>query len=128
MTSSWSYAATFALAVGLIHCNRRHEPTVAEVVSDADPTFEALRRGEKSFAMRCATCHARESDAVGPSLREIASIHGDAPDGIVRWARAPGRKRPNKSQMPSFEHLAEDDLRAISSYIVWAGRQDAGAR
>jgi mono/diheme cytochrome c family protein len=128
MTSSRLYAATFVLSVALIHCNRRQEPTVAEVVSDADPSFDALRRGERSFAMRCGTCHARESDAVGPSLREIASIHGDAPDGIVRWTRAPGRKRPNKTQMPSFEHLAEDDLRAIATYIIWAGRQDAGAR
>jgi cytochrome c len=78
--------------------------------------------------MRCASCHARDAELAGPSLREIANIHADAPDGIVRWARAPGRKRPNKPPMPSFDHLAQDDLQAIASYIVWAGKLDAGSR
>ena len=78
--------------------------------------------------MRCASCHARDAELAGPSVREIASIHADTPDGIARWARAPGRKRPNKPPMPSFAHLAEDDLQAIASYIVWAGKLDAGAR
>ena len=78
--------------------------------------------------MRCASCHARDADLAGPSVREIASIHGEARDEIVRWARAPGRKRPNKPQMPSFAHLAEDDLQSIASYIVWVGKLDAGAR
>jgi len=117
----------FVLAVALMGCKRRQEGTVSELVASTDPSFDELRRGERSFAMRCASCHAREFELVGPSVREIAGIHGDAPDGIVRWARAPERKRPNKQKMPSFEHLAEDDLRAIAGYIVWAGRQDAGA-
>jgi len=117
-----------ALAAGLAHCSRRHDSTVSEVVPSTDPSFEQLRRGERSFAMRCANCHAREAELAGPSVREIAGIHAEAPDGIVRWARAPGRKRPNKTQMPSFDHLAEDDLQAIASYVLWAGKLDAGAR
>jgi mono/diheme cytochrome c family protein len=128
MTSSWKLVPLLALAAASTNCNRRHEPTVSELVSASDPSFDELRRGERSFAMRCASCHAREWELAGPSVREIASIHGDAPDGIVRWARTPGRKRPNKQKMPSFDHLAEDDLGAIARYIVWAGRQDAGAR
>ncbi len=115
------------LVVGAVHCSRRHEPTVSEMVPSTDPAFENLRRGERSFAMRCANCHARESELAGPSLREIASIHRETPDGIVRWARAPGRKRPNKPPMPSFDHLAQDDLQSIASYILWVGTLDAGA-
>ena len=122
------FVFVLAIAAGATQCSRRHDATVSEVVPASDPSFETLRRGEHSFAMRCASCHARETELVGPSVREIASIHGDAPDGIVRWARAPGRKRPNKTQMPSFAHLAQDDLEAIASYVVWAGRLDAGAR
>ena len=127
MTSYW-LVPLFVLAAAATHCKRRYQPTVSELVSATNPSFDELRRGERSFAMRCASCHARESELVGPSVREIAGIHRDAPDGIVRWARAPERKRPNKQKMPSFEHLAEEDLRGIARYIVWAGRQDAGAR
>ena len=127
MTHVWKYTAVLVLVLAAFGCSRRREATVSELVPPTDPRFETLRRGERSFAMRCASCHARESELVGPSVREIAAIHGDAPEEIVRWARTPGRKRPNKPQMPSFEHLAKDDLDAIAAYLVWAGRLDAGA-
>ncbi|RYD37546.1 MAG: cytochrome C [Verrucomicrobiaceae bacterium] len=72
---------------------------------------------EQLFAT-CAACHAPDSKLVGPSLREIASIYPGNPGGIVTWAMAPGKKRPDSPQMPSFAHLGEDKLRVIADYIL----------
>lgn len=72
---------------------------------------------EQLFAT-CAACHAPDSKLVGPSLREIASIYPGNPAGIVTWAMAPGKKRPDSPQMPPFAHLGEDKLRVIADYIL----------
>ena len=37
--------------------------------------------------------------------------------GIVTWATAPGKKRPDFPQMPPFAHLGPDKLRMIAEYI-----------
>ncbi|HEY8943224.1 MAG TPA: cytochrome c [Polyangiaceae bacterium] len=82
---------------------------------------KSARQGEREFTMRCASCHARGRAANGPSLEEIASLHRADPEGIVRWARSPGRKREQFPPMPSFRHLSEQDLRAIAAHMVKAG-------
>jgi cytochrome c len=81
------------------------------------PSDEAEETPEQLFAT-CAACHAPDSKLVGPSLREIATIYAGNPDGIVTWATAPGKKRPDFPPMPPFAHLGPDKLRVISEYIL----------
>jgi len=72
---------------------------------------------EQLFAT-CAACHAPDQRLVGPSLKEIAVIYAGNPDGIVTWATAPGKKRPDYPPMPAFAHLGEEKLRTIADYIL----------
>lgn len=73
--------------------------------------------GEKVFR-NCAACHAVDRVLAAPSLIEISSVYKDNPDGIVSWAKAPGRKRPEFGPMPSFAHLGEDQLRLVAEYML----------
>jgi cytochrome c len=81
------------------------------------PSEEAEETPEQLFAT-CAACHAPDSKLVGPPLREIATIYAGNPDGIVTWAMAPGKKRPDFPPMPPFSHLGPDKLRVIAEYIL----------
>ena len=73
--------------------------------------------GERVF-MNCAACHAADKVLVGPSLREIAAVYKDNPDGIVTWAMNPGKKRTNMTQMPSFKHLGGEQLKMVAEYML----------
>ncbi len=83
------------------------------LVAPADQKDE----GEKLFAS-CAGCHAVSTRLVGPPLTEIAQIYKDSPSGIVKWAKAPGKKRPDYPPMPSFGHMSEEDLLKVANYIL----------
>lgn len=76
--------------------------------------------GESLFA-NCAACHAKDRVLVGPPLTEIAQIYKDNPDGIVTWARGPGKKRPAMPPMPAMGHLGEGNLRKIAEYMISTG-------
>jgi len=73
--------------------------------------------GEKIF-QNCAACHAVDRVLAAPSLVEIGSVYSGNPEGIVNWAKAPGRKRPEFAPMPSFAHLGEDQLRLVAEYML----------
>ena len=77
--------------------------------------------GEVAFRTNCAGCHAVDRKLVGPSLREIAGIYAGKPDGIVVWARAPGKKRPDAPQMPPFASVGDATLAAIADYMLTTG-------
>ena len=79
--------------------------------------------GHRVYEIRCAQCHAAKVTTVGPSMQEIAGIYGNDVDGVVRWAKAPGRKRKAMPQMPSFAHLMDDDLRAVASWMLAEGKK-----
>jgi cytochrome c len=76
--------------------------------------------GETLFA-NCAACHARDKTLVGPSLAEIAQIYRSNPDGIIAWAKAPGKKRPAMPPMPPMGHLGEANLRKVAAYMLELG-------
>jgi cytochrome c len=78
---------------------------------------EALPPGALLFRKACAACHARDERLVGPSLVEIAPLYAGNPEGIVSWAKQPGRKRLEYPAMPA-QNLPEEDLRAIADYIL----------
>ena len=76
--------------------------------------------GETIFA-NCAACHARDKTLVGPSLTEIAQIYRGNPDGIIAWAKAPGKKRPALPPMPPMGHIGEANLRKVAAYMLELG-------
>jgi len=71
--------------------------------------------------INCAACHAPNVRLVGPPLSEIAQIYAGNPDGIVTWAKAPGKKRPDMPQMPPFAHLGDANLRKIAALMLEKG-------
>ncbi len=75
------------------------------------------------FGSYCGGCHAVDRRLVGPPLTEIAQIYAGNPDGIVAWARAPGKKRADAPQMPSMAAAGDRDLRIIAEYMLKTGAQ-----
>jgi len=96
-----------------------YEKALAEFRMNHPDTMEApaVQSAETLFSS-CAACHAPKTRLVGPSLAEIAQIYADDPAGIVTWARAPGKKRPDFPPMPAFGHLGDDSLRKIAEYML----------
>jgi cytochrome c len=76
--------------------------------------------GKALFGTICATCHALDKVLAAPALTEVASLYKDNPQGIVTWAKAPGRKRPQFAPMPAMGHVGEEKLTAIAQYILEA--------
>ena len=91
----------------------------------AGDALTAAPSGKKLFAQTCAACHAVEKPTAAPSLVEIHTLYADNPAGIVTWAKAPGKKRPQYGQMPPFAHLGEDNLSLIAAYMLDVGAKAA---
>ena len=99
---------------------REHSAAYEKALADFNASYDpsaAKAKPEQLFAT-CAACHAADHRLVGPSLREIAGIYAGNPEGIVTWAKAPGKKRPDFPQMPPFGHLGEGQLKQIADYIL----------
>lgn len=77
--------------------------------------------GRKLFMQTCAACHAVSKPTAAPALVEIAEIYKGNAAGIVTWAKAPGKKRPQYGQMPPFAHLGDDALSLIAAYMLESG-------
>ncbi|SKB01782.1 cytochrome c [Prosthecobacter debontii] len=90
--------------------------TQATIPKSVEPNAEQL-------FMNCAACHAPDIKLVGPPLTEIAQIYAGNPDGIVTWAKSPGKKRPELPQMPPFAHLGDNSLRKIAELMLEKGRR-----
>lgn len=78
-------------------------------------------QGKALFSTHCAACHAPSTKLVGPPLTEMASLYATDPEGIVRWAVTPGRKRTDVPPMPSFRGMRTSDLADVAQYIIEAG-------
>jgi cytochrome c len=89
----------------------------ATAPADVDPLFA---KGEKVFKTTCIVCHAVENRLVGPPIREIAEIYKGNPDGIAKWAKAPGKKRPDYPPMIPVP-LPDEDLKAAGVYMLTVG-------
>tara|TARA_Y100001954_G_C15380391_1_gene393040 strand:- start:278 stop:559 length:282 start_codon:yes stop_codon:yes gene_type:complete len=55
-----------------------------------------------------------------PPLIDVAKTYKDNPQGIVTWAKAPGRKRKEFAPMPAMGHVGDEKLTAIAEYILKA--------
>jgi cytochrome c len=91
----------------------------------AGDALTAAPSGKKLFTQTCLACHALEKPTNAPSLVEIHAIYADNPAGIVTWAKAPGKKRPQYGAMPPFAHLGEDNLSLIAAYMLEQGAKTA---
>lgn len=91
-----------------------------QAVSGQTQELAPANNGAVLFNTYCAACHLLKQKQVGPSLIEIASIHKDAPQGIVDWAMNPGKKRPDTIQMPPMNYVGSDNLKSIADYILSA--------
>ncbi len=106
-TARWEHEARFAR---LRRDNRQR-------LLDAGPVGPTL------FNNTCSACHATDRVLIGPSLREIASLYRDNPQGIVTWTRNPGRKRPDMQPMPAFQ-LDPAVLRQVAEHMIALGAPD----
>jgi len=81
---------------------------------------DALASGPtgKSVFVNCAACHALDKVLAAPSLREVYSVYAGNPEGLIAWAKKPGKKRPEFTTMPSFAHLGDEQLRLVADYIL----------
>jgi cytochrome c len=108
------FLVPLAFSLAIAACARRSTPS-------ADDGGVDLYDGEHAFAFHCAKCHAPDRFTTGPSLREIAALYAKDPEGVVRWAKAPGRRRPGADRMPSFEMLGDETLRNVAAYMIAMG-------
>ncbi|MBL4700030.1 MAG: cytochrome c [Phycisphaeraceae bacterium] len=76
--------------------------------------------GKSLFTAACATCHALDKILAAPALIEVGELYKDNPQGIVDWAKKPGRKRLEFAPMPTMAHIGEERLTAIARYIIEA--------
>ncbi len=74
--------------------------------------------GATLHTLNCAACHLLDQSLVGPSLVEIRKLYLGKPDDFVKWAVAPGKKRPGAVDMPSMVHVGEPGLRAIHAHMM----------
>ena len=97
---------------------------------EASPPADALsRRGQAVFlAEGCGACHAVRgtpaSGGYGPDLTHVggreslgAGVLSPEPDSFARWIAHTDVVKPDVD-MPSYGHLAEDDLEALASYLA----------
>lgn len=134
------FALTVIVMAGARHLYREnalddHKLAVAEktenylvAVKEAQEQLEAAKAlaqqddaaapGETAFNQNCAACHHPTLPTVGPALDEIRSAYANNPDGITQWTKNPGKKRPDSMQMPGFPQLRDEELNAISQFIL----------
>jgi len=114
------------------HKQAMAEKTEAYAYAVADAAAETKRGGpaagsapdgEATFQAMCAACHNPTAKTVGPALTEIAGIYAGNPDGIVKWTRAPGKKRADLMQMPAFgpAQIKDEALMAVAEYMIKTG-------
>ena len=80
------------------------------------------RSGKAVYEQICSSCHQLDDATSAPTLVEIHGLYHDNPAGIVAWAKAPGRKRPQYQAMPPMGHLDPEELVRVAAYMIEAGR------
>lgn len=78
---------------------------------------ENLPLGARVYRDSCSSCHMLDRVLVGPSVREIADIYAGNPEGIVAWAKAPGKKRSEFPAMPAL-NFPDEHLRAAADHML----------
>lgn len=95
------------------HAQAMQNNPTGELLADAGGSA-----GEAVFQKNCSACHAQDVKVVGPPVTEMVSIYKNDPEGLKKWIKAPGKKRSDAPQMPGFAQLSDDELQALSEYIL----------
>lgn len=113
------------------------EENTAAYLAARDTAFDAAQvaqaagagtlDGAALFKTTCASCHAPDRVLAAPPLTEVAETYKDNPEGIVAWAKKPGRKRTQFAPMPSMAHLGDERLAAIAQYVLEAVGESTGS-
>ena len=85
--------------------------------------------GEKIYKQYCTSCHKINGDLVGPGLKDMHKRRSE--EWLIQWIhnnqklRASGDKEAiaiweqyNKSEMPAFTNLNDDDIKSIIAYVA----------
>jgi cytochrome c len=78
----------------------------------------------ESVFTNCAACHSMDNDRAAPSIPELQRLYSGDVEGIVQWAREPGKKREQYAPMPSFAHLGEEKLTMAARYMLELGDEE----
>lgn len=92
-----------------------------------EPANAGLRLGQRLFMQACAQCHTirgtRAAGTLGPDLTHIGSRRsvaaGVLPNNVgtlAGWIADSQHIKPG-NQMPSFNHLSGEELRALAQYV-----------
>lgn len=115
LLSGWSSEGEFAREMNAFqeaHQAAREAPEVADATTtDA----EAVARGEKLFAKRCAMCHGKTGKGgVGPDLTAAEYHYSRDPDAVVQTITG---GRPGG--MPAFgNELSPADVDALARFVL----------
>ncbi|MEL1244022.1 cytochrome c [Flavobacterium sp. DGU11] len=85
---------------------------------EAGASLSGAEKGEKIFKQNCAACHKPHEKLVGPPVTEMASIYKGDVEGLKKWIRTPGKKRPDYPQMPGFPQINDGDMQNLTEYIL----------
>lgn len=96
-------------------------------------------KGKQLFKNNCAACHNMEKRVVGPALKNVVKNQGE--DWTKSWIknnnklRASGDKHANQifkeyngMAMPAYEHLGDDALNDITTYLAQYNDKKAEAK
>ncbi|MGJ1525546.1 c-type cytochrome [Sphingobacterium spiritivorum] len=83
-----------------------------------DESLGEAAKGAALFQATCAGCHQMDQQLVGPPIKEMKQIYEGDEAKLIAWIKAPGRKRPELTQMPGFPQIPDEDLKEIAKYIL----------
>ncbi len=94
---------------------------------------ELVAKGEKLFKQNCTACHALDRKVVGPALQGVVDRWNGDEEEIIKFIKNSQKyingnekhsdyakklfEQYNKTQMLAFEHLKDEDIKAILAYI-----------
>jgi cytochrome c len=87
-------------------------------------------KGETLFEEKgCALCHKMDADTIGPSLRNIATVYAGKETELLTYLKGqgtpivdPSRASVMNPQLIKIRTMFEEDLHAISTYIINSNR------
>jgi len=95
----------------------------------ANATVQA-NEGQTIFeAKGCAMCHKKDMDTIGPSLVNIANVYAGKETDLLSYLKGqgtpivdPARAPVMNPQLVKIRTLFEEDLHAITTYIIRSNR------